>query len=98
MGHQQDLVGKWKKVSTTSCAGAYPDKIEFFAATFLGQKGQSGQRFLIWDAGGYQVLSERQVKIDTASDEQVVYTFSLSNNTLTFTDKTNCTFVYHRVG
>lgn len=98
MGQQQDFVGKWKKVSTTSCAGAYPDEIEFFAATFLGQKGQSGQRFLIWDAGGYRVLSERQVKIDTASDEQVVYTFSLSNNTLTFTDKNNCTFVYHRVG
>jgi hypothetical protein len=98
MAQQQDFVGKWKKVSTTTCAKSYPDEIEFFAATFLGRKGQSGQRFLIWDAGGYQVLRENLVKIDTASDEQVVYTFSLLDNTLTFTDRNNCTFSYRRVG
>src|SRR5579859_7483693 len=39
MEQQQDFVGKWKKVSTTTCAETYPDEIEFFAATFLGQKG-----------------------------------------------------------
>ena len=91
------LVGKWKKVSTGKCDEPYPDEIEFFERPrYLGKKGP-GQRFILWDAGGYQVMDKNQVKIEIATDEQVPYKFSLSENSLTFTDREGCEFRYRRV-
>ena len=94
---QKSFAGKWKKISSIPCATRYPDNIEFFNATYLGKKGQSGQGFIIWDAGGYQVLQEDQVKIDIATDQQVLYKFSISQDILTFVDPTGCQFQYRKV-
>jgi hypothetical protein len=93
----QNLVGKWKKISTAKCDEAYPDKLEFFEGTYLGKKGQSGQRFIVWDAGGYQVIAADRVKIDIATDEQIVYRFSILEDVLTFVDGEGCEFTYRRV-
>ncbi len=95
---QKNFVGKWKKISSVSCAAAYPDDIEFFTATYLGKKGSSGQRFIVWDAGGYQVLQGDLVKIDTATDQQVLYKYSISQDILTFVDPTGCEFQYRKIG
>jgi hypothetical protein len=92
----KDLIGKWKKISTAKCDETYPDGLEFFEATYLGKKGQ-GQRFIWWDAGGYQVIAADRVKIEIATDEQVVYRFSISENVLTFVDREGCEFKYRRV-
>ena len=92
------LVGKWRKVSTAECAGAYPDEIEFLEARYLGKKGQSGQRFIIWDAGVYHLTAADRVTIQTASDELVPYRFSLSGQTLKFVDQQGCEFSYVRAG
>lgn len=93
---QRSLVGKWRKASTAKCAESYPDEIEFFEATYLGKKGQSGQRFIVWDAGGYQVTQADRVKIDIATDEQVSYSFSVSGSVLRFVDPDGCEFEYRR--
>jgi hypothetical protein len=94
---QMGLVGKWKKVSTGKCDEAYPDEIEFFERPrYLGKKGP-GQGFILWDAGGYKVMDNNQVKIEIATDEQVPYKFSISENILTFTDREGCEFRYRRV-
>jgi hypothetical protein len=93
---QRILVGRWTKVSTAKCAEAYPDEIEFFEATYLGKKGASGQRFIVWDAGTFEVTQAGRVVIGTATDEQVPYTFSISQNLLTFVDPEGCQFEYRR--
>ena len=92
----KDLIGKWKKISTAKCAETYPDGLEFFDARYLGKKGR-GQRFIWWDVGGYKVIAADRVKIDIATDEQVVYRFSISENVLTFVDREGCEFEYRRV-
>jgi hypothetical protein len=94
---QSPLVGKWTKVSTERCAEAYPEDVEFFEATYLGKKGPSGQRFIVWDAGEYEVTEPGRVKIGIATDEQVPYTFSISENVVTFVDPAGCRFEYRRV-
>src|SRR4029077_19566570 len=90
------LVGKWKKVSTADCDASYPHEIEFFERPrYLARKGP-GQGFISWDAGTYEVIDENQVKISTATDEQVLYRFSLSGDVVTFVDKSGCEFRYQR--
>ena len=91
------LVGTWTKTSSAACAEVYPDQIEFFEATYLGTKGPD-QRFIWWDAGGYQVTAPDRVTIGVATDEQVEYEFSLSGNVLTFRDREGCEFTYRRTG
>lgn len=94
---QMGLVGKWEKTSSSECDARYPERIEFFdRPRFLGEKGP-GQSFIVWDAGGYQVLDKNQVKIQIATDEQVPYQFSVVGNILTFTDSEGCQFSYRRV-
>jgi hypothetical protein len=90
------LVGTWRKTTSSECAHRYPDEIEFREATFLARKG-AGQGFIVWDAGGYRVTDAGRIKIDTASDEQVDYRFSLDGDTLTFVDANGCEFRYHRM-
>jgi hypothetical protein len=94
---QDQLVGKWTKHSTEKCAEAYPDELEFFQATYLGKKGASGQRFIVWDAGGYEVTQPGRVTIAVATDEQVPYSFSIAGTVLTFVDPEGCQFEYRRV-
>lgn len=91
------LTGKWQKVSTSDCAKAYPDELEFLEARYLGRKGRSGQPFIWWDAGSYRVTAPDQVTIQIATDEQVVYRFSLSGTRLTFVDQQGCEFTYDRI-
>lgn len=92
-----ELIGVWKKTSSARCDAAYPDEIEFFERPrFLARKGP-GQGFIVWDAGGYQVLAADQIQIQIATDEQVPYRFSLSGGVLTFTDQAGCQFSYRRI-
>jgi hypothetical protein len=90
------LTGKWRKLPTADCDAAYPDEIEFFARPrYLGKKGPR-QGFITWDAGTYEVTGDNQVKISTATDEQVLYMFSIAGDVLTFVDKNGCEFRYQR--
>ncbi len=90
------LVGKWKKISAADCDANYPHEIEFFdRPRYLAKKGP-GQEFIWWDAGTYEVVDENQVKISTATDEQVLYRFSLSGDIVTFVDQNGCDFRYQR--
>jgi hypothetical protein len=91
------LRGTWRKVSSKDCDRQYPDEIEFRDATYLGRKG-AGQGFIVWDAGGFQVVAPDEVKIEIATDEQVPYRFSLEGDVVTFRDAEGCEFSYRRVG
>lgn len=89
------LLGRWKKVAGGECAAGYPEELEFFQATYLGKRG-AGQRFIMWDAGGYEVL-DQVVQIQIATDEQVPYRYTLVSDSLTFVDREGCEFQYRRV-
>ena len=90
------LVGTWRKTTSSECDRQYPDEIEFRETRFLARKG-ADQGFIVWDAGGYEVLGPGTIKIDTASDEQVHYRFTSSDDVLTFVDSAGCEFRYRRV-
>jgi hypothetical protein len=90
------LVGTRRKLESRECDRGYPAEIEFRDATFLARKGP-GQGFIVWDAGGYEVVEPGTVKIDTASDEQVRYRFALTDDVLTFVDSAGCQFRYRRL-
>ena len=91
------IAGTWKKVSAESCAESYPDEIDFKEnPRYLARKGPS-QRFIWWDAGSYEIVSDDQLTLSTATDERVTYKTRLEGNVLTFTDQNGCTFSYRRI-
>jgi hypothetical protein len=90
-----DFIGSWRKISSQPCDQRYPDELEFREATYLGRKGAE-QRFIVWDAGTYEIVEPDQVKISIATDELVPYRFSLSGELLTFEDQDGCEFEYRR--
>lgn len=95
---QMTLVGSWKKITTTKCSEIYPDNIEFQErGIYFGQKEPEAKVHPLWDSGGYEVLSDNQVKISTANDAEIIYSYSISGNVLTFVDKRGCELQYLRV-
>lgn len=100
------IIGKWSKISfsTTSssspqsdCSSIYPDNLEFKnGGIYRGFKGTNKNEFTVWDAGSYEILSTEQIKISTANDAEIVYTFSIKDNILNFLDKNKCQFQYQK--
>ena len=100
------IIGKWSKISFSSssssspqsdCSSIYPDDLEFKnGGIYRGFKGINKNEFTVWDAGSYEILSTEQIKISTANDAEIVYTFSIKNNTLNFLDKNKCQFQYQK--
>ena len=96
------IIGKWTKISKTvssqsECSSKYPDNIEFKSGgIYRGFKGIDKNEFTIWDVGSYKLLSKDQIKISTANDAQIAYTFSIKDNILYFLDKEKCQFQYQK--
>ena len=89
------LKGVWEKITESECSNQYPDLIEFKeAGIYIGSKN-SGE-FTIWDAGSYEIISGNSIKISTANDAEIKYTFFIDEGNLTFTDINNCKFVYEK--
>ena len=93
-----NVTGKWKKISSDECGKQYPDEIEFHhdRPRFLAKKGGT-QDFIIWDVGGYRVTDPGKIQIQNATDQQVLYDFSLAGDVLTFIDADGCEFKYQRM-
>lgn len=96
---KKNLAGKWRKVTTTKCSDNYPDHLEFLDKNiYFGLKENEEVGGTLWDSGGYKIVSDSQIRISTANDEQIIYDFSISNASLTFVDKDGCELKYVRVG
>jgi hypothetical protein len=91
------LGGLWEREAHPPCAVDYPARIEFTAPTRFRAMRGAGQRYICWDVGGYEVIAEDRIRIQTAWDEFVQYTFSLSADVLSFVDSTGCGFRYRRI-
>jgi len=91
------ITGTWKKVSSKPCDQSYPEEVEFSERPRYRAKKGPGQGFITWDAGEYEVLGNKQVKISTATDAQVLYNVTLLDDSLTFTDPDGCEIEYRRV-
>lgn len=91
------LVGNWKKITHSSCSHVYPDTVQFQeSGLYFGQKDPPGT-FTQWDAGTFEVVGPKQIKISIANDAIVTYKFSILNNVLTFIDPDGCEYSYRRV-
>ena len=91
----ESLIGKWQKATASSCADRYPTDLEFLPNGLYRGTKEPGE-FSWWDVGNYQVLEPGRVAISTANDSGIVYTFSISEHVLTFTDEVNCQFQYRQ--
>jgi hypothetical protein len=91
------FVGSWEKITRSSCSNLYPDTIQFKeSGIYFGQKDPPGT-FIQWDAGTFEVISHKQIKISMANDAIVVYEFSIQNDVLTFIDPDGCEYSYRRI-
>ncbi|MDZ4719872.1 MAG: hypothetical protein SH847_15590 [Roseiflexaceae bacterium] len=96
-GNRRDqLVGRWRRVTSAACAELYPAEIEFFESTFLAHKGPQ-QRFITWDAGSYRINPDGTATLSTATDELIAYTMRLAKTQVHFVAPDGCTFTYERI-
>lgn len=90
----QAILGAWTKQSDDACAEQYAGTIQFEEnGLFSG----SGGAIVFWDAGHYEIRAENAVMISNAYDAEIVYTVSIDEGILTFTDESGCTFSYQRM-
>ncbi len=89
-----NLVGTWRKITTTACANKYPETLSFATGTYRGTRGKD-QGFVCWDAGIYHLDDEVTLVLGTATDELVTYSVKLSADRLDVTDRDGCHFSYH---
>lgn len=91
------FIGSWNKITPSECSRAYPDTIRFQEnGLYFGHKEPPGT-FTRWDAGTFEVVGPRQVKISTANDAILSYEFSIVNDLMTFIDAEGCECSYRRV-
>jgi hypothetical protein len=90
------LRGAWEKITFSPCSEPYPDRLEFRDhGRYVGQKDMPGI-FTTWDVGSFERVSDKQVKISTASDSIVSYEFSAAGDIITFVDPQKCEIKYRR--
>ena len=91
------LIGSWQKVTNSQCSQMYPDRLEFQeSGLYVGDQDAPGT-FTHWDAGTYELVSPAQIRISTANDAMVTYSFAIANDVLSFVDPANCEFEYRRI-
>jgi hypothetical protein len=91
------FLGAWEKITASACSRPYPDRIDFQEqGLYFGHTEPPGT-FTEWDVGTYEIISSTEVKISTANDAVIAYTFSLSSDVLTFVDPDRCEFKYRKV-
>ena len=97
---QKSLVGSWKKTESPSGDAVYPDQLEFTErGIYFGSVEESAtQRFHpIWDAGKYEPVTSKQLKISTANDAEVQYDFSVDDDNLVIKDENGGKIKYSRL-
>ena len=92
-----ELVGKWVKIEESECNEIYPDNIEFSdRGIYFASSNPAARYHPIWDAGSYEHLDPKQIKISTATDAEKKYQYSLAGNIVTFKDENGCEIKYRR--
>ena len=91
------LTGRWKKRAVSDSRQAvYPDILEFRSnGLYTGTPSEPGH-FVIWDVGRYVVESPAHLKLSTANDAEVVYSFDLAGDELTIDDGQGSRIRYER--
>jgi hypothetical protein len=92
-----DVIGNWQKMTQSACSSAYPDHIEFQAGGLYFTQKASSSIYTQWDAGTYEVVNLKQIKISTANDAVITYQFSIAETVVTFVDPQGCEFQYRRL-
>lgn len=97
MSQNKNIVATWTKIQA-SCNEKYPDKLEFFNnGLYRGSIGNNDNEFTIWDAGNYEIISDSKIKISTANDEVIMYSYLINDNILNFVDREGCEIRYKKM-
>ncbi len=90
------LIGTWVRIDPATCGSIYPDAIRFEASgLYFGRKEPPGS-FTLWDAGTFEVVGGRSIKISTANDAIIAYGYAIEDDVLSFSDAQGCRFSYRR--
>ena len=93
----QQFQGTWIKTSVSPGNDIYPDRIVFKKnGLYFGNK-ERPDTFTCWDVGTYEVVSENQVRLSTATDALITYQFTMSGDNLRFVDPQGRELDYRRV-
>lgn len=90
-----ELVGTWRKITTSECAEKYPATVSFSTGTYRGARGP-GQGMVWWDAGIYRLEEPRRLVLSVATDELVTYEIALGGDRFDVVDADGCRFSYRR--
>ena len=94
--HDAQLPGDWHKNGQEQCAAGYAAHLRLETnGLYVGSTEPPGA-FTWWDQGTWALRAPGQLALSTANDEVVTYAYSLSGDTLTFTDPAGCRFSYSR--
>jgi hypothetical protein len=90
-----DLLGTWRKITTSECAEKYPATISFSSGTYRGARGP-GQGMVWWDAGIYRLEDPRRLVLSVATDELVTYDITVRGDQFDVIDADGCRLSYRR--
>jgi hypothetical protein len=81
------IVGRWRKRWQDPDAAPYPDELQFSPdGLYHGTRGAGGASFTVWDAGTYDVIGRSGVRLSTANDQNVTYSYAIDGDEMTFID------------
>lgn len=93
------FVGTWEKIARAECDEKYPQCLRFTEQGLyfeVSPKTAERRDHPVWDTGRFKVTDPGHVMLSTSYDEEVVYGFKATSDTLTFEDPDGCEFGYRR--
>ncbi|WP_080237060.1 hypothetical protein [Spirosoma rigui] len=92
-----NVLGRWQKISDSTCSGQYPAVIDFKPdGLYSTESDPRSPVHPIWDVGTFSVDSN-QVHLSTANDAIVAYKTTQAREQLTFQAPDGCVIAYRRL-
>lgn len=90
------LAGRWRRVSDSDCARAYPAGLVIGPGSRYRAVGGGDQGLPVWDVGTARMPDGRTLTMSTSSDELVSYRLEATADRFTVTTPDGCTLTYER--
>ena len=92
----EDILGSWKRSSTSDCAARYPSEVSFEASGIY--KAPTGvETGAIWHGGDWEIRENTRVALQLANDRMELYTIAaLTADEVRLVDADGCEITFVR--
>jgi hypothetical protein len=91
------IVGRWRRLTSTSAALLYPKYLEFTEAGFIdGKNDGASNTHPVWDSGCFQIIQPNEIQMTCANDAIAKYQISISESELVFFVSDSLSLIYCR--